>query len=408
VEFPTILASLRRHKTAAALIVLEIAFSCAILCNAVFLIGERAQRMQRPSGVAEQELVRIQLTGVGRDADADALTREDLRALRHIPGVIAAASSNQVPFGGSSWNSSVNLRPEQMNPTLVAATYFGSEELLETLGLRLQAGRDFHRDEYVELDLLQSSGGQVKLPAVIITRSMADRLFPGKNGLGESLYIWGEEPLRVVGVVDHLIRPNEQGGPAGRENAVILPVRMPYTAGGNYLLRVPSARRTQVLQAAVAELQRISPNRIILAQQTFEGLRQDYFRQDRAMVWLLVAVCGALLVVTALGIVGLASFWVQQRTRQIGIRRALGATRGQILRHFQAENLVLTTLGTALGMALACGINAWLMQHHELPRLPTRFLPAGALSLWLLGQVAVLGPALRAAAVPPVVATRSL
>ena len=124
------------------------------------------------------------------------------------------------------------------------------------------------------------------------------------------------------------------------------------------------------------------------------------------MASLLVAVCVALLVVTALGIVGLASFWVQQRSRMIGIRRALGATRGQILRYFQAENLLLTSLGIGLGMALAYAINLALMAHYELPRLPLVYLPIGALALWALGQLAVLGPALRAAALPPVVVMR--
>lgn len=126
------------------------------------------------------------------------------------------------------------------------------------------------------------------------------------------------------------------------------------------------------------------------------------------MAWLLVAVCVALLVITALGIVGLASFWVQQRARQIGIRRALGATRGQILGYFQTENFLIATFGILLGMALAYGINGMLMERYELPRLPWQYLPVGALALWLLGQASVLGPALRAAAVPPAVATRSV
>ena len=88
------------------------------------------------------------------------------------------------------------------------------------------------------------------------------------------------------------------------------------------------------------------------------------------MAWLLVAVCVGLLVVTALGIVGLASFWVQQRTKQIGIRRALGATRRQILRYFQTENLLLATIGIVLGMLGAYGLNQLLMGQYELPRLP--------------------------------------
>jgi len=114
----------------------------------------------------------------------------------------------------------------------------------------------------------------------------------------------------------------------------------------------------------------------------------------------------ALLVVTALGIVGLASFWVQQRSKQIGIRRALGATRGQILRYFQTENFLLATLGIVLGMLAAYAINLALMNMYELPRMPLLYLPLGAALLWLLGQIAVFGPARRAAAVPPAVATR--
>jgi putative ABC transport system permease protein len=99
---------------------------------------------------------------------------------------------------------------------------------------------------------------------------------------------------------------------------------------------------------------------------------------------------------------------VQKRTRQIGIRRALGATRGQILRYFQVENLLLTTLGIAIGMALAYGLNLLLMERYELTRLPWQFLPMGAVTLWVLGQVAVLSPALRAASVSPAMATRNV
>jgi hypothetical protein len=116
------------------------------------------------------------------------------------------------------------------------------------------------------------------------------------------------------------------------------------------------------------------------------------------MIGLLIAVSVLLLAVTALGIVGLASL-VQQRTKQIGIRRALGATRGQILRYFQTENFLLATLGIVLGMLLAFGINQWLMGSYELPRLPWYYLPVGAAALWGLGQSPCsAGPARRCGA----------
>ena len=410
-ELRPILTTLRRHKTASALIVLEIALSCAIVCNALFLISQRIDRLNAVSGLAEKELVRVQLTGIGRDDNDVALTNTDLAALRALPGVKDATVTNQVPFVNSSWNSSVLMTKDQQQPTLSATTYMADEHFLGTLGLKLIAGRNFTSDELVDWKTFNAPNSKVSLPAVIITKSMADKLFPGQQAVGKSFYSWGDDPLRIVGVVEHLVRPSDQGGEAGHEYSEILPIRTAYTVGGNYVIRVTDpSRRDEVLKAAVDTLKRNGPNRIILSDNTMtvEALRAKYYRQDRSMVWLLVAVCIALLVVTALGIVGLASFWVQQRTKQIGVRRALGATRGQVLRYFQTENFLLATLGIVLGMMMAYGINQLLMGKYELPRLPAIYLPVGAVALWLLGQLSVLGPARRAAAVPPAVATRSV
>ncbi len=402
-----ILSTLRRHKTASALIVLEIALTCAIICNALFLISTRLERMDRPSGLAETELVRLRYTGIGRNENSQALTREDLAALRAIPGVRAATVTDQIPFGNSASYGSINLEPDQETPTLDASLYRGDEQMLETFGLRLIAGRIFTADEYVDLEALQAPEAPAKLSSVILTQATAARLFPGDQAVGKSIYSWGDDPLRVVGVVEHLIAPNDLGGPANAGLSLVVPVRLPYTQG-LYVLRTEPARRDEVLRAAAVTLNKINPNRILLDSDTFEQVRDNYYAQDRAMAWLLVAVCIALLVVTALGIVGLASFWVQQRTKQVGVRRALGATRSQILRYFQVENFILATIGIVIGMLLAYAINQLLMQRYELPRLPLHYLPIGAVALWLLGQVAVLGPARRAAAVPPAVATRSV
>ena len=407
-ELRPILSTLRRHKTAAALIVLEIALSCAIICNALFLIGGRLERMDRPTGSAEDELIRIQVAGIGQDDNASALTATDLAALRGLPGVKSASTTNMVQFGGSSWNTGVNLDPEQTHVSLGAAMYLGDSKLLDTMGLTLVKGRAFNEDEMIDFEAANAPGADIPIPSVIITTSMAEKLWPGQDPLGRVIYGGDENPIKVVGVVDKLARPNDIGGPEEYHYSMIYPVEVPYTVGGNYLIRVAPERRAETLKAAVDVLERNSPNRIILEQQTLEEMRSDFYRQDRAMSWMLVIVCVALLVVTALGIVGLASFWVQQRTKQIGVRRALGATRGQILRYFQTENFLLATLGIVLGMLLAFGINQLLMGKYELPRLPAIYLPLGAVVLWLLGQLSVLGPARRAAAVPPAVATRSV
>ena len=406
-----ILSTLMRHKTAAALIVVEIALTCAIICNALFMISDRLSQVREVSGIAEEELVRVQISGIGSDTDQVARTRTDLASLRAIPGVKDATVLNQVPFVNSSWNSGVRLQQEQQQSTLNATTYMAEDQFIETLGLTLVAGRDFDADEYREAsDLLERTTEDGNIPATIITRSLADKLFPGEDAIGKAFYSWGDAPIRVVGVVEHLVRPGGMGGPAEREYAMVFPLRPHYNLGGNYVIRTDPDRRTEVLAAAKAVLQANGADRIIQEEnsKTFEQLRREYYQAPRAMAWLLGIVCVALLLVTALGIIGLASFWVQQRTKQIGVRRALGATRGQILRYFQTENFLLASIGIALGMLLAFAINQLLMGRYEMARLPLYYLPAGALLLWTLGQLAVYAPARRAASVPPAVATRSV
>ncbi len=405
-EIRPILSTLTRHKTAAALIVLEIALSCAIICNALFIVSQRMETLNLASGMDDDRLVEIALSGIGEQTDADARTAEDLAALRAVPGVERVAVTNQLPFQNGSWNSSLALSAEQEIPTLNATQYMVGEGTLATMGLTLVAGRDFNADEYMSSDVLSKVEDAEGLSSpIILSKPAADKLFPDGGAVGKTVYM-ANIPLTIVGVVDTLLRPNMMDG--NRTFSMILPIRMNFSNGGRYLIRVNEpARRAEVLEQALAALDRNDPNRLVSRRQTYEEGRARYFANDRDMIGLLLIVSALLLLVTALGIVGLASFWVQQRTKQIGIRRALGATRGQILRYFQTENFLLASIGIVLGMLLAYLLNQWLMGRYELPRLPLLYLPVGALALWLLGQVAVFGPARRAAAIPPAVATRS-
>ncbi|MBB6245066.1 FtsX-like permease family protein [Rhodanobacter sp. A1T4] len=405
-----ILSTLHRHKITSLLLILQIALTCAIVCNAVFLIHQRLQRMDIPSGVADHELLQIKFAYIGDRPDAYAQAQTDLATLRQIAGVQAVALVNQLPLSGYSMsNSGIKLHPQQQQTSLEVASYYG-QNLLATLGLRLISGRDFQPDELVDLKTALPalhSDDMKNLPhTVIIDQAVATRLWPDQNALGKMIYFGNDIPMQVVGVSSPLARPDSLQ--MGAQNSIVFPIRLTATEGGSYVIRTTSGDREQVLKSALAALNRLDPNRIVLEQRTYDELRHDYFQDDRAMAGMLVGVIAALLIVTALGIAGLASFWVGQRRRTIGVRRALGATRGNILHYFQTENFLLATIGIAFGMVLAYGINLLLMLHYELPRLPAIYFPVGAIALWLIGQLAVLGPALRAAAVPPVVATRSV
>ncbi|HVI55223.1 MAG TPA: FtsX-like permease family protein [Luteibacter sp.] len=401
-----ILSALRKHRLTASLVVLEIALTCAIVCNAVFLIGDRLAMVDLPSGIDEANVVHIVTSDIGRHGDGHARTEADLAALRAIPGVVAATISNSVPFGDISWGSGLNLSPNQQTSTVDVKNFYG-ERVGETLGTHLVAGRYFDASEYVWLDDLAT--GKVKPPPVImITQGLARHLFGDASALSRSVWVGsGNTEMRVIGVVDHLASAGGGIDRSAIEFTTLMPWREP--GGGNlgsFIIRSQPGQADRVLALAVEKLKQIDPRRVIVKKELYKAIRDDHFAGDRAMAGLLVAVCVILLVVTALGIVGLASFWVGQRRRQIGVRRALGARRVDVLRYFQTENFLLASMGIGLGMALAYGINLFLMREYELPRLPRVYLPVGAVVLWVLGQLAVLAPALRAASVPPVVATR--
>ena len=155
----------------------------------------------------------------------------------------------------------------------------------------------------------------------------------------------------------------------------------------------------------MAELQ---PGRYIAA---MEALTNSANRQRAGMVASAVTlsvVAGFVALVTIVGIVGLAAFTVATRTKQLGTRRAIGATRFHILRYFLVENWLITSLGAFIGCALALAVGIKLSTIYRMPQLPLFYLVAGVVALWAMGLLAVWIPARRAAAISPAIATRSV
>ncbi|HEX7341205.1 MAG TPA: FtsX-like permease family protein [Rhodanobacteraceae bacterium] len=420
-EIRPILASLRKHKLTATLLALQVAFTCAIVCNAAFLIVQRIERVTTPSGMVENTLSIVHIDDLGADANALSLHQGDVAALRQLPGVESAAIIDHVPFANSMDSTGIcgsltavhaAMKARALVPgCTIADEYAGGPGMLGTLGLKLVAGRDFHADEYVPGK--QGSGGHGVLTAVVITRALARRLFPHNpdHAIGRAVYFGAGmmhgQGTRIAGVIAQLHRAS-----IGKADTAWQSMLLPVEPGNNrvtFALRSKPADRVRVMKEALALLAKRKPNRQISADdaRTYTQIRATHFARDTTMVRLLLAAALGLLFVTALGIAGLASFWVGQRTRSIGIRRAIGATRRDILRYFQTENFLIVSVGIVVGLALAIGLNLLLMDHYELPRLPLAYLAVGAVALWILGQLAVLHPAMRAARVPPVAATRS-
>ncbi|HKR75877.1 MAG TPA: FtsX-like permease family protein [Rhodanobacter sp.] len=399
-----ILAALRKHRLATLLIAMEIALACAVLCNACFMIAHRLQLTHVNSGVNESALAVLQVGGFDPTQPGD-LNARMVAGLRAIPGMQSVSVVNTVPFGIPNGNTGVTLDSAGKQFGGVVGLYTDGPGSFEALGLKLVAGRAPQAEDFQPMATFAPSDSQV-----LVSHTLAEHLWPGQNPLGKEFWSGGLH-FRVMGVVAHMARPGAgEGGTGTIEWSVFVPTLPGHNLTGTYLLRADPKELPRVLRDAKAAVAKIAPDVVLDhdASRSISDLRERYFRNDRAMAGMLVGVIVALLGVTALGIVGLASFWVAQRRRQIGIRRAIGATRRDILRYFQTENFLIVTFGIALGMLLAFVLNAVLMKFYELPHLPLFYLPVGALALWGLGQLAVLGPALRAAAVPPVVATRSV
>jgi len=402
-EIRPILSALMRSKVAMILIGLQVALTLAIVCNALFIIGQRLENMNRPSGMNETDTFWFSSTGFGQGYDAQAVQKADLALLRQLPGVADATSTNSVPMSDGGWSTGLNLQAKQKTSTADTTIYIVDEHALDTYGAKLVGGRNFTAE-----DVKQVPFGDRLLPAsIIVTKALADKMFPDGNALGKQIFMDEEPPTStIVGIVERMQQPWVSS--KSIEYATFVPAYMPYGNSTRYLVRAEPGRRDEVMKMVEQKLTEANPSRIIGKVRPITQVRQEAYSDDRSMAIILGTVIFCLLTITALGIVGMASFWVAQRTKQIGTRRALGATKRDILRYFQTENFIITTMGLIAGGILAYGFSLWLMRTYQSPRLPWYYVPLGFLSLWLLGQLAVLGPALRASRVPPAVATRSV
>ena len=410
------IAALRRHKAGVVLIALQIALTLAIVCNAVFIIGQRVSRVNRPTGLQENNLFLVSQGWVGApsgdqpgDNDRlDSLQQADLAALRAMPDVESVAPINSLPLLNSSWNGSIALKPGSDLRAGNARTtyYFSDQDMLKTLGVKLVAGRAFTGADVQHRGFRDNATP----PVIIVTKALADKLFPKGDALGKAVFLdGGTSPSTIIGEVERMQVP----GVGSWTNsftwfATIEPVRL--DAGfSRYAIRTKPGRLEAAMHAVPDVLYGVNRMRVMDDDsiRSFAQIRQEAYRSDVGMAILMGVVCLILLGVTAAGIVGLTSFWVGQRHRQIGVRRALGARKVDILHYFQVENLLIAGIGVVLGILLAIGLNLWLMTRYEMTRLPVLYVLVGVLVMLVIGQAAVFVPARRASNVPPVSATRA-
>lgn len=395
-------SSMLRNRTGPVLVAVQIAVTLAIVINSLYIIVSRVEKMNRETGIDVDNVIVVYVRGFGSDFDVVDSITSDINVIKSIPGVVAATVSNHVPLSGSGSGTGLRTVADETIDAVPTGRYQWSEEGLDSLGVKLSRGRNFYPEEVSYV----LPATDYPIPnSVLVTQKLADDLFGDEDALGKTVYWGGMEPSTIVGIIGRM-----HGSWVGwdkLENVVIQPGKPAYTTN-KYIIRVEPGLSDTMIPLIQKTLGESNRGRVVKSVRPLEELAARSYRGDRGMAIILSIVISLLIGLTALVIVGLTSFHVTQRTRQIGTRRALGARRIDIVRQFMLENWLVTAMGAALGVLLTVIVAYWLEVSFSLERLDWRYLPAGIGILWILSSLAVLEPVRRAASVSPAVATRNI
>ena len=401
-EIGPIWRAMLRSKGGYILIALQIAVTMAIMVNAIAIMQERSIKMARPSGVDEVNMFSLVSVGFKPDMDEKSLIQEDLDQLRNLPGIIDVVATNSHPLRQGGWSEGLHREPGVGKSVSSSAIYFVDEHGLDAFGVNLVDGKNFAPEE-VSWD---SDSDDFWPATVIITQALAEDLFPDHEGsyVGKEFWFNDDNPANIVGVVERLQAPWPTW--TGVERSMLVPLRRE-SEFVRYVIRTEAGRRDELMPQVEELLSQSNRDRIIRSVSTVEEARKLAYLGDAAMIKILTFVVTLLTAITGLGIVGLASFSVARRTRQIGIRRALGATKPAIVRYFMLENFIVSSIGVVTGGILAIALNIAMVQAFSLTPLAWYVIPIAMVTLWIVGQTAVAGPARKASNISPAIATRS-
>jgi putative ABC transport system permease protein len=395
------------NKSRFWLITVEVALTLAIVVNCINMMVDMRYDLIKPSGYDEENIIVVSTEPFGEafneDDFVDSIREEDLRRLGAYPGVIAVTGIQQIPLSGSG--SATGRKPLGSDIDPITAPYFVvTENALTAFGVELIAGRDFEPGDWDIDEEAVESGEEAR--NVIVSQAFAERLFPEGSAVGQTIQSKGGERINtIVGVVDTMLCSWPTSEVA--EYAMLFAGKPGSGRRLQYMVRTEPGGVDAVYSEIENVVRQVNADRVVTVR-TLVEIKTENFQATLAVMKMLSTVIGLLLVVTALGIVGLTSFSVTERTRQIGTRRALGASKVDIVGYFLIENWMITGIGLIFGLLLTYGLNFALVNLANGAKLDLGLVAGGAVLLWLTGIAAALVPAIRATGVAPEVATRTV
>jgi len=398
-----------RQRLRAGLVVAQVALALVLLTGAGLLLRSFWQVQRLTLGFNPEQLLEMSIVlpkaKYGEDAKINQFYRLLLERVRALPGVVSAASAENIPFDGDEWDSSFHLTGHPPDPpgkesssevSIVSYDYF------KTMGVPLLRGRNFGP---------QDMPG--KTWSVIIDESFARRFFPGQDPIGKQIdnnqtLEKNPPPLTVIGVVGRT-RNEDPNDPIE-----ILHLPQMYFSTEQYsqaqqmlVVRFASGDPLAFAETVKREVLAIDPDQPVSEVSTMLKSISNNMASRRLTMTLVSVFAGLALILAAVGLFGVMALRVTQRTREIGIRLALGAQRLDVFRLVIRNGLKLTTLGVIIGVVASLALTRLLagLLFGVGAGDPLTFL----LVILLLAGVALLAnylPARRATKVDPIVALR--
>jgi putative ABC transport system permease protein len=391
-------AQTRNTRTRSGLVVAEIAAALVLLVGAALLV-QSFQRLQNVDPGFDPKNVltmRVPLSDAkyaepGRSAN---FLHQVLERVAALPGVQAAGTTTQLPLrGGGDTYFKIEGRPfASSNEQVTALDPAISSDYLRAMGIPLISGRPFTDQETREPE-----------KKVIINKVFADTYFPGEDPLGQRLIIDLGRPAvcEIIGVAKNVRQFSLQGKP-------VPTMYLPSIEAGRGSLVVRTSGDPLALAGAVREaVQSLDKDQPVASVQSMEQILSGSVAQPRFRTLLLSVFAGLALILAAVGIYGVISYTVTQRTHEIGIRMALGAPAAAVVKLVVAQGIRLTVTGVLIGLGGAWALTR-LMDTLLFGVTSTDPLTFAAVAVLLAG-VALLAcyiPARRAAKVDPIIALR--
>jgi putative ABC transport system permease protein len=406
-----------RQRARSALVVTQVALAVVLLAGAGLTLKSFWRAQQEPLNFDPTNTLNISLALPAARYDNDDKIREFyeqlLARVRALPGVEAAAIGSNVPFDENQWDSSFHITgtPEaEPGKEPSAEINIVSSDYFRVLKMPILRGRNFGSEDLPGADRSRS---------VIVDQTFVDRYLQGRDPIGANIDDnqrpapkEGEPspaPLTVVGVV-----PRTRNEPVGEKNVEALHFSHmyfyapQYAIGGNQLLvRVTAGDPLALVPAIKREVQAIDPQQPIGTTSTMEKNIGNSLSPRRLTMVLLGTFAGLALVLASVGLYGVMSLSVTQRTREMGIRMALGAARGDVMRLVLGQGVGLVAIGLGAGLlgALAAG-RALASLLYGVGAVDIAALAIAIVSLSVVAVIACVVPARRATRVDPMVALR--